>query len=1415
MSNSGVGLSRKLPTVGENAAGEGEYAWRSPSNADEATNQGVTPLHTDEVVSMSPTLQPSPQTPSAPNSSMEFEPGRRSSLEKLPLISGNGVAENLASDASRAAPNIVLTVDSTSGENLLSTTTTTTRLSSTGGSNNINISITNVNRYGANSFLATTAADAKTAPQLSPVPSTPASPLSATTGTDPVLASLLSSTHGPKVILLMQIAVLLHAASVNDTQQIRDLLAAGIPATLADYDRRTALHLACAEGALEVAELLVKAGANINARDRFGYAPLDDAIRHGHVSTAAFMERLGAMNAFAASESSTDDARSHKKKAHSGEKALHAAQSKSPRATSLQHHGKHSAQTVAAETTGNTAAPGELIAAPARAHAADSAQVAPLSPSVPADVDAEHKIRIHDDASDKPGSGSSSAETVASPPTAATAAPKAETGAIRGGDTPPNSNKPAASTFAPGSGAESTQMPTQGAVVSSFIPVSSFNNDADLDDPAGSGDDDIGNIPGSLLGRVASRGGGAAANGGGGGVGGSNIGLAKHYGKMMSMLRVEIRQIDKDILSVFGKADHAAKQWAEQEEKLQTVRAFLVKQFKQHRTARQNAISGPSTAAGAAGPATEVSKTNGAAPSKRPAPEASLNDGTASRVDSSYDPTWDTEDASFLDPPRHKYFGTWRDGDSRSSEDTEMTRTGSTPVPAAPITADMETAQTAVEAIPEQHRDTADYQTKDESFFTKRELLSGQAEWYHIAAWAVGCILSAVYFSWNAGLIAGWGTFFVASCLTCLAYWLLTCCLSEMASALPFSGGSYGFARATMGKLPGMLVGLAESLEYILTTAVNMLILGQLCSSLFGTNVYLEVLWIAIAYVISVGLHIYGGRTYWNFTLVIVTIDVLIVVLFWVGTASFANFNENALVPDVKTGEEQGWFVGGFNNFMVVLPISIWWCTGIEAMPLACEETIESKKQVPKGMLWGMGIILALNFGTYLSVTSVPTDQTLRISGGLEQPTLFESLFVFKAGFQRMFGLADYNSPLLALILFPGIFASAFGFIFAYGRQMYAMSRSGLLPEFISLTCKYGTPHLSMITGSLLGFAVCIIGRVSFPEEHSFAGFQTFVYNCMLLVALVNYITQLCSFLILRTQFTMLTRGYTSPLGIPGAVVGILIFGWSFVALLGWGHNVWVAIVFVSVYMSLGLSYYYFKARKNLLLSPEEQVALFMVYSINFIRSKQDRVKNAKKYKLDKSMVQNMETQGKAKLKTRLLMEEKKKAVEQEKNSSKDQLLRPVPISPLRGAVGAAAADPHSSADGGGGTGDPATPGPNLLPSDVPAGAGLVRRPSATPGAAPRVFLPRRSSADADAQHHEGAAASNAPKATDRLATPAGRGAGGGAILKAGTAADPAGGHVRKLLTGKSSSNETLASQPGANASSVQLSSASPRAVRA
>eukprot|EP00802_Teleaulax_amphioxeia_P008010 Tamp_08018.p1 GENE.Tamp_08018~~Tamp_08018.p1 ORF type:complete len:643 (-),score=136.48 Tamp_08018:467-2137(-) len=88
---------------------------------------------------------------------------------------------------------------------------------------------------------------------------------------------------------------LCRAAARGDLEALRKcIVAEGVRVNACDYDRRSALHLAAAEGHASVAEFLVGARADVNARDRWGNTPLRDAERGWHVKVVKLLQQRGA-----------------------------------------------------------------------------------------------------------------------------------------------------------------------------------------------------------------------------------------------------------------------------------------------------------------------------------------------------------------------------------------------------------------------------------------------------------------------------------------------------------------------------------------------------------------------------------------------------------------------------------------------------------------------------------------------------------------------------------------------------------------------------------------------------------------------------------------------------------------------------------------------------------------------------------------------------------------------------------------------------------------------------------------------------------------------------------------------------------------------------------------------------------------
>ena len=112
---------------------------------------------------------------------------------------------------------------------------------------------------------------------------------------DVVAACIRDFMPNAKVVLpgCMAAVKLLDAAFHGDLEQVQRLVNNGIEVNTADYDKRTALHLAACEGHKPVVEFLLKAKANPAARDRFGGTALHDSVRHERSSVQQLLKDAG------------------------------------------------------------------------------------------------------------------------------------------------------------------------------------------------------------------------------------------------------------------------------------------------------------------------------------------------------------------------------------------------------------------------------------------------------------------------------------------------------------------------------------------------------------------------------------------------------------------------------------------------------------------------------------------------------------------------------------------------------------------------------------------------------------------------------------------------------------------------------------------------------------------------------------------------------------------------------------------------------------------------------------------------------------------------------------------------------------------------------------------------------------------
>jgi ethanolamine permease len=480
------------------------------------------------------------------------------------------------------------------------------------------------------------------------------------------------------------------------------------------------------------------------------------------------------------------------------------------------------------------------------------------------------------------------------------------------------------------------------------------------------------------------------------------------------------------------------------------------------------------------------------------------------------------------------------------------------------------------------------YQPVSADYFARR----GLRRYASVASlWAlgVGAVISGHYSGWNLGLLAGgWGGFALAAVLIAIMYLGLVFCIAEMGAALPHTGGAYSFARASMGPWGGFITGLCENVEYVLTPAVVVSFLATYLAAVFETPPsFLPLYWIG-AYAVFVGLNVYGVELSFKVTVAITLAALACLAVFWVSALPVAEFGRHALNiaagPDGKPVELPGGngplLPFGLKGALAALPFAVWLFLAIEQLPLAAEESLDPRRDLPRGIIAGLlTLFVSAGLILWLNPSVAPGAFALGSSG---EPLL--------DGLRATFGTG--LAKLLALVACVGLIASFHTILFAKGRQIYSLSRAGYFPRFLSITHPtHKTPHVALIAGSAVALALMLALWFGRGAEQGAATIQGMLLNMAVAGAMLSYLLQAVSFIVLRRRLPNLERPYRSPLGIAGAVVAMALAVLTLVFQLL--DPVFVSgVLGVGAWFALGIVWFAIVGRHRLVLSPEEEFAL-------------------------------------------------------------------------------------------------------------------------------------------------------------------------------------------------------------------------------
>ncbi len=449
-----------------------------------------------------------------------------------------------------------------------------------------------------------------------------------------------------------------------------------------------------------------------------------------------------------------------------------------------------------------------------------------------------------------------------------------------------------------------------------------------------------------------------------------------------------------------------------------------------------------------------------------------------------------------------------------------------------------------------------------DSYLAKRTLKKGTAGWVLLAGLGVSYVISGDYSGWNFGLEqGGFGRLLIAAVFIAGMYLAIVLGMAEMSSALPAAGGGYTFARRALGPWGGFATGTAILIEYAIAPAAIATFIGAYVESLglFGIT---DGWWVYLAaYAVFIGIHLSGVGEALKVMFVITGIALVGLVVFAV--AALGDF-EIGNLTNIEPGDAAGasaFLPMGYIGIWAAVPYAIWFFLAIEGVPLAAEEAKNPERNVPRGIIAAMGILLVTAVAVLFLTTGAGGAQEMQSSGNPLVEALGDSA---AAKVVNYIGLA-------------GLIASFFSIIYAYSRQLFALSRAGYLPKSLSVTNRRKAPVLALIVPGIIGFALSLTGQ------------GAVLLNMAVFGAALSYVLMMVSHIVLRRREPDMPRPYRTPGGIVTTGFALVIAVLAVIAtfLVDSTAALWCLGVFAAFLVYFGLY-----SRHHLVASsPDEEFA--------------------------------------------------------------------------------------------------------------------------------------------------------------------------------------------------------------------------------
>ncbi len=290
-------------------------------------------------------------------------------------------------------------------------------------------------------------------------------------------------------------------------------------------------------------------------------------------------------------------------------------------------------------------------------------------------------------------------------------------------------------------------------------------------------------------------------------------------------------------------------------------------------------------------------------------------------------------------------------------------------------------------------------------------------------------------------------------------------CYAELGAMLPEAGGQYAFLRESFGRLPAFLYGWC--LFLVINTGTIAALAVAFAKSLasvvpmtgaayWSVAVGMIVLLAAVNHAgVGVGAGLQVAATVAKIAmLAAIVIGGIAVVL---GTEG-ASHGSGGAAMGAAVGEAAATAsmaqAPGFASGLAAVGVAIFWAyEGWYQLPFSAAEMKRPEKTLPRGLLLGIGLLVALYVtvnATYLAL--IPRQEMVGLVEEIDVPTTTMA---------RIFGAT--GARLLPLMICLSVFGAANPNFLSTPRAFYAMARDGLVfPPLMAVDRRFRTPHVAI-----------------------------------------------------------------------------------------------------------------------------------------------------------------------------------------------------------------------------------------------------------------------------------------------------------------------------------------------------------------